>query len=214
MAIQILHSAMFVGGGKAIFILYVRVFCPFTAIVRQPIYYQLKTFSFSADKMRSIRKLPELCLFLYFGTIHYTAVSASFDSPWSIWWYAWQPLIRDVRDVSDRQGPVVPWQGVQVGAGCPLQVLVYQLDITKTCRVNLSTWLEHNGWNSSFCSNTFDTQGDEVLEDIRNKVRSLFHCKSNTGCPKKFLLDRLAPGRTIIFIIKQGCTNCGSLAAR
>ena len=124
---------MFVGGGKAIFILYVRVFCPFTAIVRQPIYYQLKTFSFSADKMRSIRKLPELCLFLYFGTIHYTAVSASFDSPWSIWWFAWQPLIRDVRDVSDRQGPVVPRQGVQVGAGCPLQVLVYHLDITKAC---------------------------------------------------------------------------------
>ena len=76
---NITHSTMFVGGGKAIFILYVRVFCPFTAIVRQPIYYQLKTFSFSADKMRSIRKLPELCLFLYFGTNHYTAVSASFD---------------------------------------------------------------------------------------------------------------------------------------
>ena len=102
-----------------------------------------------------------------------------------VWWFAWQPLIRDVRDVSDRQGPVVPWQGVQVGAGCPLQVLVYQLDITKTCRVNLSTWLEHNGWNSSFCSNTFDTQGDEVLEDIRNKVSSLFSCKSDTGCPNK-----------------------------
>ena len=124
---------MFVGGGKAIFILYVRVFCPFTAIVRQPIYYQLKTFSFSADKMRSIRKLPELCLFLYFGTIHYTAVSASFDSPWSIWWFAWQPLIRDVRDVSDRQGPVVPWQGVQVGA---------------PCKYLSTTWISqrHTGW--------------------------------------------------------------------
>ena len=35
-----------------------------------------------------------------------------------VWWFAWQPLIRDVRDVSDRQGPVVPWQGVQVGAPC------------------------------------------------------------------------------------------------
>ena len=53
------------------------------------------------------------------------------------------------------------------------------------CRVNLSTWLEDNGWNSSFCSNTFDAQGDKVLEDIRNKVRSLFHCKSDTECPNK-----------------------------
>ena len=38
--------------------------------------------------------------------------------PRFVWWFAWQPLIRDVRDVSDRQGPVVPWQGVQVGAPC------------------------------------------------------------------------------------------------
>ena len=78
-----------------------------------------------------------------------------------------------------------PAGGCYISTSAPLQVLVYHLDITKACRVNLSTWLEENGWNSSFCFSTFDTQGDEVLEDIRNKVSSLFHCKSNTGCPNK-----------------------------
>ena len=63
--------------------------------------------------MRSIRKLPELCLFLYFGTNHFTAHGVCL-----VCWFAWQPMIRDVRDVSDRQGPVVPRQGVQVGAPC------------------------------------------------------------------------------------------------
>ena len=48
-----------------------------------------------------------------------------------------------------------------------------QLYLDKACRVNLATWLEENGWNASFCSSSFDTHGDELLEDIRNKVKTL-----------------------------------------
>ena len=47
-----------------------------------------------------------------------------------------------------------------------------QLYLDKACRVNLATWLEENGWNASFCSSSFDTHGDELLEDIRNKVKT------------------------------------------
>ena len=47
-----------------------------------------------------------------------------------------------------------------------------QLYLDKACRVNLANWLVENGWNASFCSSSFDTDGNEVLEDIRNKVKS------------------------------------------
>ena len=49
-----------------------------------------------------------------------------------------------------------------------------QLYLDKACRVNLAGWLEENGWNASFCSSSFDTDGNELLEDIRNKVRMRF----------------------------------------
>ena len=51
-----------------------------------------------------------------------------------------------------------------------------QLYLDKACRVNLAAWLEENGWNASFCSSSFDTHGDELLEDIRNKVKT---CNEN-----------------------------------
>ena len=47
-----------------------------------------------------------------------------------------------------------------------------QLYLDKACRVNLANWLVENGWNASFCSSSFDTHGNELLEDIRNKVKS------------------------------------------
>ena len=66
------------------------------------------------------------------------------------------------------------WPNTHPGMYGTYLIAKEQLYLDKACRVNLAGWLEENGWNSSFCSSSFDTHGDELLEDIRNKVRMRF----------------------------------------
>ena len=98
--------------------------------------------------MRSFRKLPELCLFLYFGKLqnHFAAMFC--------------------QDVTRPNTCIDP------GMYGTYLIAKDQLYLDKACRVNLANWLVENGWNASFCSSTFDTHGNQLLEDIRNKVKS------------------------------------------
>ena len=66
----------------------------------------------------------------------------------------------------------VTWPNTHPGMYGTYLIAKDQLYLDKACRVNLATWLEENGWNASFCSSSLDTHGNELLEDIRNKVKT------------------------------------------
>ena len=164
--------------------------------------------------MRSIRKLPELCLFLYFGTNHYTACGVCLVLVVCL-------TVPDQGCTGRIWSPRTSCTLTRRAGGCPLQVLVYHLDITKACIA---------GWTCQPGSRTTAGTPPSALPPLTHRGTKCwrisgigwgvcFIAEATQGVPKKFpidfrsSLDRLALGRTIIFIIQQGCTNCGSLAA-
>ena len=45
-----------------------------------------------------------------------------------------------------------------------------QLYLDKACKVNMADWFEEQGWNTSFCSSSFNAHEDTQMGEIRKRV--------------------------------------------